>query len=253
MTDARTHDPTGRSSASSHAHAVLLSWGPTVLFGMLLPWVTYHQLTGRGVHGAPALILVAAWPALEIGLYFALHHRVDEFGMLILLALLLATAGTAVGSGGRAVGGRAVGVRAVGVRAVGVRAVGVRADTALAGMTGVAFALSLTFGRPLTFWFGRRFATDGSAAATARWTGVWARDAGFRAMQRRLTTAWATGCLLVAGTTAAAPRLHGSDAALSHACSVVVIAAVTAYTVRAGRVWAEARQTPAAPSNAPTA
>ncbi|WP_333768574.1 VC0807 family protein [Streptomyces sp. IBSBF 2435] len=233
MTDARTHDPTGRSSASSHAHAVLLSWGPTVLFGMLLPWVTYHQLTGRGVHGGPALMLVAAWPALEIGLYFALHHRADEFGMLILLALLLATAGTAVGTGGRAVG--------------------VRADTALAGLTGVAFALSLAFGRPLTFWFGRRFATDGSAAATVRWTGLWTRDAGFRAMQRRLTTAWATGCLLVAGTTAAAPRLHGSDAALSYACSVVVISAVTAYTVRAGRTWAEARQTPAAPSSAPTA
>lgn len=233
MTDARTQDGAARSGASSHAHGVLLSWGPTVLFGMVLPWITYHQFAGRGVHGAPALLLVSAWPALEVGLYFALHHRVDEFGMLIFAALLMAAAGAASGDG---------------------RWMGVRADAVFTGLVGVAFAVSPAFGRPLTFWFGRRFAMDGSAAA-ARWNGWWLQNAGFRAVQYRLTVAWGAGCLVEAGVMAVLPpRLPGSQAdAASLAGPAVVAAAVVAYTARAGRAWAASCQTPAAPSSAPTA
>ncbi|CAG6399301.1 conserved membrane hypothetical protein [Actinacidiphila cocklensis] len=233
MTDARTQDGTGGSGASSHAHDVLLSWGPTVLFAMVLPWITYHQLAGRGVHGAPALLLVSAWPALEVGLYFALHHRVDEFGMLIFAALLLAAAAAAAGGG---------------------RWMGVRADAAFTGLVGVAFAVSPAFGRPLTFWFGRRFAADGSAAA-ARWNGLWLRSAAFRAVQYRLTAAWGAGCLVEAGVMAVLPpRLPRGEAdAASLAGPAVVAAAVVAYTAWTGRAFAASGQTPAAPSSAPTA
>ncbi|WUH93124.1 hypothetical protein OG900_25400 [Streptomyces sp. NBC_00433] len=235
MTDARTHDHTDGSGAPPPAQAVLLSWGPTVLFGMLLPWITYHQLIGRGVHGAPSLILVSAWPALEIGLYFALHQRVDEFSMLILVALLLATANAAAGGGSRWMG-------------VGM-------GTAFTGLAGVAFAVSPVFGRPLTFWLVRRFATDGSAAGAARWNGLWLRDAAFRAVQYRLAAAWGAGCLLEAGLTAMLPpQLPGGGVgAASLAGSVGVTAALVGYSARAGRAWVTAGQTPAAPSSAPTA
>ncbi|WP_322975285.1 VC0807 family protein [Actinacidiphila bryophytorum] len=234
MTGARIHDGDGGSRVSSHAHAVLLSWGPTVLFGMTLPWITHHQLAGQGVPEAAALVLVSAWPALEIGLYFALHHRLDEFGTLVLAALLVAAAGAVVG-GGRWTGGRT--------------------ETAFTGLVGVTLAISLVFGRPLTFWFGRRFATDGSAAGSARWNGLWQQDAGFRGMHYRLTAAWASGCLAVACMTAVLPLRQpggGVDAA-ALAAPAVVATAVVAYTARAGRAWAVRGQTPAAPSSAPTA
>jgi hypothetical protein len=234
MTDARTHDRTDGTSAPSHAQAVLLSWGPTVLFGMLLPWITYHQLTGHAVHGAPKLILVSAWPAMEIGLYFALHHRVDEFALLILMALLLATTGAIGGSSHHWPG--------------------VRMVTAFTGLLGVAFAVSPALGRPLTFWLGRRFATDGSAAGAARWDGLWLQDASFRAVQCKVAAVWGVGCMLEAGVAAVVPpQLRGGGAAAaSLAGPVVVAAALVAYTARAGRVWAAAGQTPAAPSSAPT-
>ncbi|MBM9438783.1 VC0807 family protein [Actinacidiphila bryophytorum] len=219
---------------SSHAHAVLLSWGPTVLFGMVLPWITYHQLVGRGVPGTAALVLVSAWPALELGLYFALHHRLDEFGALVLAALLVAAAG-AVAADGRWTGGRT--------------------ETAFTGLVGVAFAVSPVFGRPLTFWFGRRFATDGSAAGAARWNGLWQQDAGFRGMHYRLTAAWAAGCVAVAGVMAVLPLRTpvGRVDAAALAAPAVVAATTVAYTARAGRAWAARGQTPAAPSSAPTA
>ncbi|SHL95684.1 VC0807 family protein [Actinacidiphila paucisporea] len=235
MTDAHTHNRTEGGGASSPAQSVLLSWGPTVLFGMLLPWITYHQLIGRDVHGAPALMLVSAWPALEIGLYFALHQRVDEIGMLILVALLLATVTAAAGCGSHWMG-------------VGM-------GTAFTGLVGVAFAVSPVFGRPLTFWLGRRLATDGSAAGTARWNGLWLRDRGFRAVQCQLSAAWAVGFLLEAGLMAMLPPQLPVSAvgAASLAGPVGVTAALVGYSARAGKAWAAAVQTPAAPSSAPTA
>lgn len=233
MTDARIRDGDGGSRVPSHAHAVLLSWGPTLLFGVVLPWITYHQLAGRGVPGAPALLLVSAWPALEIGLYFALHQRVDEFATLV-LAALLAAAGDAVAGGGRWMG--------------------IGTDTAFTGLVGVAFAASPIFMRPLTFWFGRRFVTDGSPPGVARWNGLWLQDTGFRALHGRLTAAWGGGCLVEAGVMAMFPlRLaDGSVDAASFAGSAAVATAVVAYTARTGKAWAASGQTPAAPSSAPT-
>lgn len=234
MTDARTHDRTGGSGAPSHAQSVLLTWGPTLFFAALLPWITYHQLTGHGVRGAPAIVLVSAWPALEIGLYFALHYRVDEFGALTLAALLLAAAIAGAGGG---------------------RPAGARTEAAYAGLVGAAFAASLVFGRPLTFWFGRRFATDGSTAGAARWGQLWLRDAGFRDLHRRVTAVWAAGCILDAGAVAVcAARLpDGGVEAVSIAGPLVVTATLVTCSVHAGKTWAAVRQTPAAPSSTPTA
>jgi hypothetical protein len=234
MTDARMQDRTGDSAASSRAHGVLLSWGPTVLFGMLLPWITYHQLAGHGVHGAPALLLVSIWAALEIGLYFALHHRIDEVGMLMLLALVLEAISAIAYNGGE---------------------VSIVRETALTGLVGAALVVSLAFGRPLAFHLGRRFATDGSAAGVTRWSGKWAHDAGFRARQRRLTAVWGVGCLLEAGmvTVLAQGLSTGAVVAVSHAGPVVVTAALAAYTVWTRRSQLSDSQTPAAPSSAPTA
>ncbi|MFG1809078.1 VC0807 family protein [Streptomyces sp. NPDC049040] len=233
MTDARTRDRTGGGSVSSHAHAVLLSWGPTVLFGMLLPWITYHQLTGHDVQRVPALVLVSAWPALEIGLYFALHHRVDEFGTLILVALLLAAAMAVAGN----------------------HWAGGRADAALTGLAGAAFAVSPAFGRPLTYWFGRRFATDGSVEGAAWWSGLWVRDARFKVLLHKLAAVWGAVWVVEAGAVAVfTPRLHGAGVdALSLAAPVVVTVALAAYTTRVGRAYAAAGQMPDAPSSVPTA
>ena len=233
MIDARAQDRM-RTAPAERAQTVLLVWGPTVLFSMLLPWISYNQLTGRGVHEVPALLIVSAWPALEIGLYFALHRRVDEFGMLILLTLLLGAVGAVAYNSSKMI---------------------FLKDSALTGLIGLAFLGSLALARPLTFYFGRKFATDGTWEGVAWWNGLWERSAGFRATQRRLTVIWGVAYLLEAGAKAALVyRLStGSMVAVSNTAPLVVTALLVAYTVRVGRRGRGAGQTPAAPSSAPTA
>ncbi|SEN09394.1 VC0807 family protein [Actinacidiphila rubida] len=244
MTDARTADTAADSGrGDGRGKALLLIWGPTVLFSMVLPWVTYNQLSARGVPEVPALLIISAWPALEIGLYFALHRRVDEFGMLILLTLLLGAAGALAYNSSKMI---------------------FLKDSALTGLVGLAFLVSLALRRPLIFYFGRRFATDGTEAGVARWNGMWDAYPGFRAVQRRLTVIW--GVAFLAEATVKAVLVYhlstGTMVSFSSVMPLAVTALLVAYTVRTGkkgearRAAAEAAagvQTPAAPSNTPTA
>lgn len=252
------------NAAHSHARTLkmLQSWGPTVLFSMLLPWITYNQLTGRGVHEVPALLIISAWPALEIGLYFALHRRVDEFGMLILLTLLLGALGALAYNSSRMI---------------------FLKDSALTGLIGLAFLVSLVLERPLMFYFGRKFATDGTAEGVARWNGLWDQYPGFRAVQRRLTVIWGVAFVLEASVKAVLVYQLSTDTmvGVSNTLPLVVTALLVTYTIRTGRkgearrLAAEAAaaagadpeteavdmgaapqpiaQAPAAPSSAPTA
>ena len=245
MTDAHAKDNGSSGTTDRPAQRLLLIWGPTVLFSMVLPWITYNQLTGHGVHEVPALLIVSAWPALETGLYFALHRRVDEFGMLILLTLLLGAAGALAYNSSKMI---------------------FLKDSALTGLVGLAFLASLGLKRPLTFYFGRKFATDGSDQGVAQWNGLWDAYPGFRSVQRRLTAIW--GLAYVAEATVKAVLVYqlstGAMVTVSNILPLAVTALLVAYTVRTGRkgearrLAAEAAgttapQTPAAPSSAPTA
>lgn len=247
MNDAHTHART----PATRGQSLLLSWGPTVLFSMLLPWITYNQLTGHGVDEVPALLIVSAWPALEIGLYFALHRRVDEFGMLILLTLLLGAAGALAYNSSKMI---------------------FLKDSALTGLVGLAFLASLALERPLMFYFGRKFATDGTDEGVAQWNGMWEQYPGFRAGQRRLTAIWGVAFVLEASVKAVlAYRLStGTMVGVSNALPLVVTGLLVVYTIRMGKKGAARRaateaaqtgahgsaaaaQTPLAPSSAPTA
>jgi intracellular septation protein A len=251
------------TAAHSHARtlALLQSWGPTVLFSMLLPWITYNQLTDQGVHEVPALLIISAWPALEIGLYFALHRRVDEFGMLILLTLLLGAVGALAYNSSRMI---------------------FLKDSALTGLVGAAFLVSLALRRPLMFYFGRKFATDGTAEGVARWNGLWEQYPGFRTVQHRLTVIWGVAFVVEATVKVVLVYQLSTDTmvGVSNTLPLGVTGLLVAYTIRPGRkgearrLAAEAAaatgaateaatgaaatstaaaQTPAAPSTAPTA
>lgn len=71
-------------------------------------------------------------------------------------------------------------------------------DCAATGIIGVLFAASLLMPRPLTFWFGQRFATDGTPASLAWWDGLW-RAPAFRRVHRQITMIWAVVMLAEAG------------------------------------------------------
>lgn len=69
----------------------------------------------------------------------------------------------------------------------------------ITGVFGLVFLLSLlpVVRRPLGFYFGQRFATDGTEASVAWWDGLWQYPS-FRASQRRITAVWGTVFVLEA-------------------------------------------------------
>ncbi|MCM2427950.1 VC0807 family protein [Streptomyces sp. RKAG337] len=231
---------TETAGGPGRGRAMLLSWGPTVLFSIILPWVTYGMLTDHGVAQVPALLIISAWPVVEMMLYFAIHRRLDEFSIMILGTLLLS---------------------AVSALAYNSTKMVFIKDSALTGLLGLAFLFSLFAKRPLIFYFGRKFATDGTDAGVTAWNGLWDKYAGFRATQRMLTVVWGVTFLVESGIRIALTYVLSTDTmvGVSSVLPFVFTAGLVFYTIRTGRkgearrVAAEAAEAAAAPADAPAA
>jgi hypothetical protein len=193
------------------AMAVLLNWGPTILFGIVLPFVTYGMLTDRGVSEVNALLIIALWPAAETLLYFVVKRRVDEFGVMILTLLLLgALSALAYNS----------------TRMMFIK------DSAITGILGVTYLGSLALRRPIMFYLGRKFATDGSPEGLATWNGYWDMP-GFRRAQYLMTVVWGTGFLLEAVVRIALAYVlpTATMVLVNSILPFVVVAALVAWTM----------------------
>jgi hypothetical protein len=187
-----------------------------MVFSVVLPWLTYGLLTGHGVQPVTALFLIALWPVLEVALFFGLHRRVDEFGVLILIVLLLGAVSALVFRSEKVVFVK---------------------DSALTGLLGCAFLLSLLMARPVMFYFGRKFATDGTPEGVSRWNGFWDAYPGFRKSQRRLTVVWGVAFLAEAGVRIALTFVldTGTMVGVSNILPLVVLAGLMTYTIRTGK------------------
>ncbi|MEU8891880.1 VC0807 family protein [Streptomyces sp. NPDC048442] len=196
--------------------SVLLNWGPTILFSVVLPWVTYGMLTDHGVQPVTALFLIAGWPLVEVGIFFAINRRVDEFGVMILLLLLLS---------------------AVGAFAFRSEKLVFIKDSALTGLLGLAFLGTLLLARPVMFYFGRKFATDGSEESIARWNGLWEAYPGFRSSQRRLTVIWGVAFLVESAVRVALTFALDTKTmvGVSNVLPFVVLAGLMTYTIQTGK------------------
>ncbi|MFC5822415.1 VC0807 family protein [Nonomuraea insulae] len=200
---------------SGKGKAMLLNWGPTVLLGIVAPFVTYGILTDHGVSEVNALLISGVWPAAETGLYFALKRRVDEFGVMILVLLLLGALSMVAYNS---------------TRLLFIK------DSAITGVLGLAFLGSLALPRPLMFHLGRKFGTDGTPAGLARWNGMWELP-GFRRAQYRLTVVWGAGFLLEAAVRVVLAFLlpTATMVLLNSVLPLVVVAALVTYTMSVGR------------------
>ncbi|MET7401920.1 VC0807 family protein [Dactylosporangium sp. NPDC005572] len=186
---------------------VLLGWGPTLVANVVLPLLTYSWLTDRGLTEASALALSGVWPAVEVAVMFAVRRRVDEFGVLTLIIIALGVGSSLALRDGRLV---------------------LFKESAVTGLFGVLLLASLLAARPLMFYFGRRFATDGSPERVAWWDGLW-QYAGFRRTQRILTVVWGVTFLAEAALRIELTEVLSID-------TMVVINAVLPYAVTAALV-----------------
>jgi hypothetical protein len=186
---------TAQTTGSSRRRGVLINWVPTILLNVVLPLFTYFLLEGWGWSAVPALLVSGAWPAVETLVVLALSRRLDEIGVLALIFIALGVvAGLGFGS----------------ARLVLVK------ESLVTGLFGVVVLGSLLLPRPVMFYFGRKFATDGTAEGLAYWNGLW-RYPSFRRIQRVINVVWGVAFLAEAGL----------RVALSYALSTSVMAVVS--------------------------
>jgi len=191
----------------------VINWVPSLVFAVVLPYLTYGFLTGRHLTGAAAALLISgAWPALESVVMLVIRRKVDELGVLVLITL---------------------GIGALGMVAFNSPDLILIKDSAVTGLVGAVFLVSLLLPRPLMFYFGRKFATNGTRAAVAYWNGLW-QYAGFRHTQRVLTVVWgvaflAEALLRVVVVTAGVLPTQG-ELLVSNVFPYVVLAALMAFT-----------------------
>jgi hypothetical protein len=210
--------------AAPRWQTLLLNWGPSVLFNIVLPWLTYAMLTGNGVGEVPALLASGAWPIVELAIFFALHRRIDEFGVFVLIFL-------AVGV-----------VAAAGFNSPRLLLV---KESAITGLFGLVVLISLALPRPLMFYFGRKFATSGTAESIAWWNGLW-RYPSFRRVQRVISVVWGIAFLAEALLRIWLSYLlsTGTMVLVSSVLPIAVTGALVFWTIGYGRRARPAAATP---------
>jgi|tagenome__1003787_1003787.scaffolds.fasta_scaffold20537548_2 hypothetical protein len=148
--------------------ARILPWVQTILLSVVAPIVIYSMLTDRGVGQVPALIISGIGPVVDLVITMLVSRRVDEFSVFVLVLLVIGVLTSLLFDDPRLL---------------------LLKESAVTGLFGVVLLGSLLAPRPLMFYFGRRFATGGSAEKIAWWNGLWQYQ-GFRRTQRVLTLVW---------------------------------------------------------------
>jgi hypothetical protein len=188
---------------------------PGLIVDVALPIATYYVLEAQGVPTFWALLISGVWPLGKSIISLIRQRRVDEFSVFILTLIILGTLTSLLFQDPRLL---------------------LLKDSAFTGILGVVYLASLLMKRPIIFYFGRKFATDGSAAALARWDGFWNLSA-FRHGQRVLTGVW--GGALLAEAFIRIPLTFilplNVMVSVSNIMPFIVITALIFWTIRYGR------------------
>jgi len=215
-------------TASTSKGAVLGGWLATILLNIAFPIVTYSVLTGHGLGQVPALLLGGIGPAVELAINLIRARRVDEFSIIVLIFL-------------------AIGV--ISALAFNTPRLVLIKESAGTGLFGVVLLASLLAPRPLMFYFGRRFATNGIPERIEYWNGLW-QYPGFRRAQRILTLIWGATLTLTAGICIALVFVLSVSTmvVITNVVPYAVIALLVIGTMTYGRRAGRARANAAAPA-----
>jgi hypothetical protein len=141
-----------------------------VLVSAVIPVIVFQLARRFGAAEVPALGYAAILPAaIAVGGLVRRRAALDPIAILVLLGLAVSGIGFALGGGARIILIR---------------------ESFFTGALGVVCLVSLAvMPRPLMFYFGRWFATQGDPAAVAQFDANWSRP-GFRLVNRRITLVW---------------------------------------------------------------
>ncbi|GAA1678512.1 VC0807 family protein [Streptomyces yatensis] len=149
--------------------AAILGWIVTLTLNVAAPILTYNVLRDHGWSEFAALLLSSAWPVVDGAVHIVWRRRLDELAIVTLVFIVITAVVSTVG--------------AHSARALLIK------DSAITGLFGLLCLATLLTPRPLMFYLGRKFATDGTEASTAWWNGLWKVD-GFRKAMLTMTTVW---------------------------------------------------------------
>ncbi|MGW7102296.1 VC0807 family protein [Streptomyces sp. NPDC054838] len=183
--------------------AAALGWILTIGLNVVAPIITYNQLHDHGWSEFGALLASSAWPVLDSVISLAWRRKLDEFAVVTLVFLVI----TAVVSLAGAHSARALLIK----------------DSGVTGLFGLLCLATLLAPRPLMFYFGRKFATDGTPESTAWWNGLWQFE-GFRRTMTVMTTVWGVAYLAEASVRVALAYTLPTD-------TMVVISPIMIYGV----------------------
>lgn len=198
----------GRGVRPPSARSALLGLVPSLVVDVALPLVTYFVLAAQGVPDLWALVASGGWPLLSVVVSVVRRGRVDEFGIFVLAVLLASTLSSVLFDDPRLL---------------------LLKNSVFTGVLGLVFLGSLLLQRPLMFYFGRKFGTDGSAEGIARWNSFWDDLSVFRHGQRVMTVVW--GLAFVVEALVRIPLVYALSVSVG-----VVLADVLPFVVIAGLV-----------------
>ncbi|MFD7450065.1 VC0807 family protein [Kitasatospora sp. NPDC059827] len=157
--------------------AAALGWLISIAFNVVAPIMIYNQLHDHGYNESTAILLSGLGPVLDTVIYLAWHRRIDEFAVVSLVFVALTLVVSLVGPTDPKML--------------------LAKDSFVSGLPGVLYLASLAAPKPIMFYFGRKFATDGTPEMVSWWNSMW-QYPGFRLVQRNLTVVWGTAFILEA-------------------------------------------------------
>lgn len=184
---------------------------PGLLLDAALPYATYLLLRSWDESSVVALSVGAVFPAANVALTWARRRHLDGLGLFVLVLLALGAAASLISGDSRFI---------------------LLKESAFTGAFGLAMLGSLAARRPLMFYSGLKFATDGSPEARARWDGYWAKSATFRSSNRMMTAVWGVAFVLEALVRVALvyTLAESTVVGISQVMPIAVVAALITWT-----------------------
>lgn len=209
---------TETSPAARHMNgkAMLGSFAMTAVFDVGVTIVVYQWAKSAGLSTRWAYVLSGVGPLLMMGITWVRARRLSGASLIILVWVLLSAAAAFIGGGDE--------------RLLLVK------DSAITGGFGVACLVSLLLPKPMMFFFGAKFATDGTRAGLDYWYGLWQYPQ-FRATQYRINNVWGVAFILEAVVRIVLAYTIDFDTAFTVASIMpfVVLAGLITYTITLGK------------------
>lgn len=189
----------------------------TAVFDVGVALAAFTVARQWGASNTVAYLAASVGPLIMIVITWIRARTLSGASVVILLYVLLSSAATLVGG-------------------TDPRLV-LSKDSLVTGGFGLACLASVLFGKPLMYYFGAKFATDGTEAGARLWSGLW-RYPDFRSSQYRINAAWGVGYLVEAALRVAVaygvPSFSLANA-IATVLPLLFLAVLLAYTMSVAR------------------